>query len=160
MRAPGSFGGRVLVFNLVGVLGFVVQLALLSVLVRLLGVPVLAATALAVEGAVLHNFFWHWRWTWGDRVPVAGGRARCFVRFNLTNGAVSLLVNVALMALLQGALGVPYLVANAVAVCSAAVVNYLLGDRVVFAFPGGTAATPPHTCRQIKSKAMAWREAR
>jgi putative flippase GtrA len=153
MRAPGSAGERVAVFNLIGVLGFVVQLALLWMLVRLLGVGVLVAAALAVEGAIVHNFFWHWRWTWSDRVPAPGGRARCFLRFNLTNGAVSLLVNVVLMALLHSLLGVPYLLANAFAVGSAAAANYLLGDRVVFPPPRRTAATPLPTCRQIKSEA-------
>jgi putative flippase GtrA len=30
--------------------------------------PYLAATALAVEAAVVHNFFWHERFTWADRI--------------------------------------------------------------------------------------------
>ena len=44
------------IFNLVGVLGFALQLALLFLIKRFLGVPYLVATVLAVEAAVLHNF--------------------------------------------------------------------------------------------------------
>ena len=60
-------------FNAVGVLGFAVQLAVLALLVHG-GVHYLAATAIAVEAAILHNFLWHERWTWADRP--GRGRAR------------------------------------------------------------------------------------
>ncbi len=136
-------------FNLVGVLGFVVQLGLLWLLVHVFGVAVLPATAVAVEGAVAHNFVWHWRWTWSDRVPPPGGCVACFFRFNATNGAVSLLVNVALMALLTLVLHVPYLLANVGAVGCASLANYLLGDRVVFPRRAHPAATPRRADRQI-----------
>jgi putative flippase GtrA len=118
-------------FNAVGVLGFAVQLAVLALLVRL-GVHYLAATALAVEAAVLHNFLWHERWTWGDR-PVRGReRLGRLWRFHAVNGAVSLVGNVVLMRLLAGALGVPVVPANLAAVLGCAAVNYLAGDRAVF----------------------------
>ncbi|MGE5361592.1 MAG: GtrA family protein [Bacteroidales bacterium] len=148
MNAPRSAGARVLAFNLVGVLGFVVQIALLWLLVRVFGVAVLPATALAVEAAIVHNFLWHWRWTWSDRVAGLPGRLRCFGRFNATNGAVSLLVNVAVMALLHVVLDVPYLVANVGAVACASAANYLLGDRVVFP-RAAEPATPRAASRQI-----------
>jgi putative flippase GtrA len=53
-------------FNAVGLAGVAVQLACLALLVHA-GSHYLAATALAVEAAVLHNFLWHQRWTWRDR---------------------------------------------------------------------------------------------
>src|SRR5204863_306937 len=52
-------------FNLVGALGIFVQVAALALLIRL-GVHYLAATAMAVSLAVVHNFWWHRRWTWSD----------------------------------------------------------------------------------------------
>ena len=42
------------------------QLSVLALLVRL-GVHYLVATALAVEIAVLQNYYWHVRWTWKGR---------------------------------------------------------------------------------------------
>ena len=58
---------RWLKFNLVGTIGIGVQLGMLYLLTSL-GVDYMLATALAVESAVLHNFLWHERFTWPDRI--------------------------------------------------------------------------------------------
>jgi putative flippase GtrA len=123
---------RLLAFNAVGVMGFAVQVIALWLLADLAHVPVVLSTALAVELAVLHNFVWHGRWTWADRPAGWRESARRLLRFNLTNGVVSLSVNVALVALLHHLFGLPSLVATAAGVACAAVANYVLGDRVVF----------------------------
>jgi hypothetical protein len=91
------------------------------------------ATAVAVEAAVLTNFFWHERWTWRDRCADAGGRFARLCRFHLTNGATSILGNVAVTVVLVGMLGASALVANAAAVALLGVVNYFAADRWVFA---------------------------
>ena len=63
-------------FISVGAGGFVVHAATLQGLVSLAGVPYPLATALAVEASILHNFLWHERWTWADRlVPAEGEKA-------------------------------------------------------------------------------------
>jgi putative flippase GtrA len=53
-------------FNVVGGIGVAVQFAALFLLKNILHVNYLAATALAVETAVLHNFIWHEQYTWAD----------------------------------------------------------------------------------------------
>jgi dolichol-phosphate mannosyltransferase len=70
-------------FNIVGALGLAVQLAVLAGLDRA-GWPLVPATLTAVEVAVLHNFFWHERWTWADRRP--GRRVDRLLRFHASNG--------------------------------------------------------------------------
>jgi len=122
---------RFIRFNAVGVAGFAVQLAALWLLAGA-GLHYLAATAVAVEAAILHNFAWHERWTWRDRP--AGGRARGarLARFHAVNGAVSLLGNLLLMPLLVGGAGLPVLLANLVASAACAAVNYAGADRIVF----------------------------
>lgn len=122
---------RFLRFNGVGVAGFVLQITLLTVLVYF-GVHYLVATALAVEAAILHNFFWHERWTWSDRP--AGGRARLLRlgRFHALNGMVSLAGNLLLMRLFVGAFGMPPIPANLLSVLACAAINYFGSDRVVF----------------------------
>ena len=57
---------RWLKFNAVGALGMIVQLGSLGLLIHVLGMHYMLATALAVEAAVLHNFLWHRRWTWAE----------------------------------------------------------------------------------------------
>lgn len=118
-------------FNAVGVLGFVVQVVVLASLVRL-GVHYLAATALAVEAAVLHNFWWHDRWTWRDRPARARSRLRRLWRFHALNGAVSLAGNLVLMRGLVGAAGLPPVAANLIAVAACSLVNFAASDRAVF----------------------------
>jgi len=58
-------------FNFVGGIGIVVQFAVLFFLKSVLHLNYLVATALAVEIAVLHNFLWHERFTWVDRLTPA-----------------------------------------------------------------------------------------
>ena len=116
---------RWLKFNAVGLLGVGVQLGVLSLLVKA-HVQYLAATALAVEVAVLHNYFWHVRWTW------AGRRGNLW-RFHLANGLLSIASNVVLMRWFTGGLGWPVVPANLAAIALTSVVNFLVGDRWVFA---------------------------
>ena len=59
---------RLLTYNSVGAMGTGVQLVTLVGLTELLGLDYLMATGLAVETAILHNFCWHERWTWRDRI--------------------------------------------------------------------------------------------
>ena len=118
-------------FYAVGGAGVVVQLACLALLKTGLGISYLPATAIAVELAVLHNFFWHERWTWSDRTQAGGQPGRLF-RFHLTNGALSILTNLVLMAALVGRLHLPYLFANALVIAVCSILNFLAADRFVF----------------------------
>jgi putative flippase GtrA len=124
---------RWIMFNGVGLLGLVVQLATLALLVHGLGWHYLIATAVAVEAAVLHNFVWHQRVTWRAR-PAAGtatvlGR---LARFHLLNGSVSLAGNLIFMALLTGGLGMHPVAANLVAVLACSIVNFFASEVLVF----------------------------
>ena len=129
--APPALFGRWLKFNAVGAIGIAVQLAALAILKSGFHVPYLAATALAVETAVLHNFVWHERWTWKDRRGGAHVVLR-LVRFHLGNGLVSIVVNLVFMRLLVGRFHMQYLVANLVAIAAGSVANYLVSDWFVF----------------------------
>jgi putative flippase GtrA len=127
----GSTGLRFLKFNGVGAIGFALQLGLLALLLHL-GLHYLAATAIAVELTILHNFYWHERWTWRDRPADAPLRLRRLWRFHAANGLVSLTGNLVLMRLLVGLAGMPPLPANLLAVLACALINFTASDRLVF----------------------------
>jgi putative flippase GtrA len=137
---------RWLRFNAVGAAGIVVQLGVLAAFTSGLGVGYLVATALAVETAVLHNFFWHERWTWGDRTK---GRRRMgavlgrLLRFNLSNGLVSILTNLVLMRVLVGRLGLHYLPANMLAIAAGSLVSFLMSHLFVFRAAPAAPTVPP-----------------
>lgn len=124
------------VFNLVGVLGFAVQLGALFLLKRFVGLGYLTATALAVEIAVLHNFVWHEHMTWADVTsPLRHGVLQRLVRFHVANGIISIAGNIAITWLLVESLRTPYLLANAASVLICAVLNFVAADRFVFCRP-------------------------
>jgi len=131
-QAP-SILKRWVLFCSVGAIGIIVQLGVLMLLVSGFKMHYLPATALAVEAAVLNNFFWHDNWTWADRIK---GSPRAFWRrlfyFHLANGALSLIGNIALMRLLMEFLKCGYIQANALAIASCSIFNFLAGDLVVY----------------------------
>lgn len=119
-------------FNAVGALGIGVQLAALWALTDLAGLPYIPATVVGVSLAIAHNFFWHLRWTWRDRAPSGSRAVRAFLSFVAANGAVSYGGNlVVMMALVSGA-GVPVIPANLIAIAACGLLNFWLGDRLVF----------------------------
>ncbi len=132
-REAAALMRRWLAFNLVGLLGVLIQLATLAVLTGGLGLHYLVGTGLAVEAAVLHNFLWHERWTWSDRVGQdKEGVWKRLVRFHLANGALSVGGNLILMRLFVGSWSMNYVVANIVTISICSILNFLAGDRFVF----------------------------
>ncbi|HZP17396.1 MAG TPA: GtrA family protein [Terriglobales bacterium] len=121
---------RWLKFNAVGALGIAVQLSVLALLESGLGVNYLLAMAIAVEAAVLHNFFWHEQFTWASRKTSA--HLRRLLGFNFSSGAVSLAGNLCLMRFLGGTLGLNYLFANMLSIAACSLINFVLADRAIF----------------------------
>jgi putative flippase GtrA len=124
---------RWLKFNAVGALGIGVQLAVLLTLKSGFHLSYLTATALAVEAAVLHNFLWHERYTWSDRVQPSWKKSLPrLLSFNLTTGGVSIAGNLALMKLMVGMVHMNYLLANAIAIVLCSLANFLVSEEWVF----------------------------
>ena len=124
---------RWLKFNLVGALGIVVQMGAFALLFSALHLNYLAATALAVETAVLHNFVWHELYTW-KHLPRGAARdvALRLVRFHAGNGAISILGNLALMRLFVGSLHIHHYVASGLAIALCSLLNFAAGEWFVF----------------------------
>jgi putative flippase GtrA len=120
-------------FNAVGGIGIIVQLVALAIFRSWLKLNYLLATGIAVEIAVLHNFVWHERFTWADRPPLRLTHSLIrLAKFNATNGAVSIAGNLLLMRLLVGRFKLNYIFSNCVAIAVCSLLNFLLGDRLVF----------------------------
>ena len=120
-------------FNGIGMVGLAVQLGMLALLVHVFDWHYLIATAVAVETAVLHNFIWHQHVTWRERRDVGPDTVLVRLgRFHLLNGVISLVGNIALMALLTGGLKMDPLPANVLSVLACSVVNFLASEVLVF----------------------------
>jgi len=119
-------------FNAVGIVGVGVQLAILAVLKSGLGWSVRLSTVVAVECTVLHNFVWHERWTWAHRKLDLRGLPVRLVRFNVSNGLISIVGNLVLMELLAVRLHLNYMLSNIAAIIACSLLNYLVSDKLVF----------------------------
>jgi putative flippase GtrA len=132
MGDPGRFN-RWVRFNGIGALGAGLQLAVLGLLTRMLGLHYLWATLVAVEVTVLHNFCWHERWTWSDRRTASRRHlGRRLAHFHLANGAISLVGNLMLMRVLAGSLGMDAVAANIMAILLCSIVNFGASEWLVF----------------------------
>ena len=120
---------RFVVFNAVGAMGAGVQLACVAVLTGVARVHYAEATPVAVACAVVHNVIWHRRWTWRDRRTAFWP---ALVRFAMSNGVVSLIGNMAVMTTLVSGAHVPAVAANLVAIVVCGLLNFVLGDVMVF----------------------------
>jgi putative flippase GtrA len=140
-------------FIVVGAAGFAVQLGALAVLTAF-HVHWMMATIAAVECAIVHNYWWHERWTWRDRGR--GFALARLARFHTSAAVTSIGGNVAAMAVLVGVAGLHPVPANAIAVAILSVANFLIADRWVFserrraaaavvalALPATASAAPP-----------------
>jgi dolichol-phosphate mannosyltransferase len=130
---PPTILKRCVLFCSVGAIGVLVQMSVLMLLIAKFKMHYLLATGLAVEAAVLNNFLWHENLTWADRTK---GSQKAFWRrfflFHLANGALSLAGNIALMRFLIDVLKCGYLPANALAIASCSIFNFLAGDLFVY----------------------------
>jgi len=119
-------------FNAVGIVGVGVQLTVLAALRTGFGWTIRAATLIAVECAVLHNFVWHERWTWKHRSLEFRGIPGRLLRFNISNGLISIAGNLALMELLAVRLHLNYMFSNLVAIGACSLLNFFVSDKLVF----------------------------
>ena len=121
-------------FNTVGASGLVVHLGLLALFVRGFDLHYLAASAVSIEAAILHKFFWHCRWTWADRCSERSGfavRARTFLRFNASSGLVATFCLVSVY-LLTGFWALDPILANVISIGPGGLANFLICNWLVF----------------------------
>ena len=120
-------------FNFVGAVGIFVQFGALFFFKSVLHFNYLAATALAVEVAVVHNFFWHQQFTWAERVQPSWEKSLPrFLRFNFTTGLISIAGNLGIMRVMVGWGHWNYLAANGIAIVVCSVLNFVVSDGWVF----------------------------
>ncbi len=119
--AFGKISGRLARFGAVGALGVVVNNAVLLAAHGVAGLPLLVASAIAVEISILHNFFWNERWTFGSkRMSI-----RRLGKFNLTSLG-GLVITTGVLYGLVTFFRFQYIVANLVGIGFATAWNFAL----------------------------------
>jgi len=133
----------VLRFACVGVLGLLVNSAVLWLLTERAQLHYLAAGALATEAAIIHNFTLNHRWTFAA-VPATEPAEPVLLklaRFNLVS-LVGLVLAVGTLFVLTRFAGLHYLVANVAPAGSATGWNYVASRRWTWRWRGGERGAP------------------
>ena len=124
-----AFLARVSKFLLVGGIGALVNSLALLLLFQRAHLPLVLASVLSAEVAIIHNFCWNDRWTFGRIQP----SLRRFAKFNLVSLA-GLVIATCTLWLLAGHLGVYYLAANLLGIALATAWNFAV--NVVWTWGG------------------------
>jgi dolichol-phosphate mannosyltransferase len=108
-------------FLLVGLSGYVLNLAVFTFSLEILAVHHLGAAALAFAVAVTNNFWWNRHWTFAARDGHAGFQAARFFAVSV----VAFLIQVTILELLISSAGMPKVAAQAVSLVLATPVNFI-----------------------------------
>lgn len=126
-------GSRILRFQLVAWGGTLVNLLVLWLTKGVLGIPLLPAGALAIEVAIVHNFTWHYFFTWRERVgrnlPDYGRR---LFQYNLVTASIDFTVNLGVLWILAAFAGVHYLVADLAGMLAGPFFKFLANEFFIF----------------------------
>ena len=115
-----AFLARASKFLLVGGIGTLVNSLALFLLFQRAHLPLVLAAALSAELAIIHNFCWNDRWTFGRIQP----SLRRFAKFNLVSLA-GLVITTGTLWVLVRHLGLYYLKANMLGIALAMVWNFV-----------------------------------
>lgn len=130
-------------FGVVGTSGVVVNNAVLFLFHGVLMWPLIPASVLAVEVAIVNNFIWNDRWTFSNRTQTSFR----FLRFNLVSLG-GLVVNTGVLAALVALAGIHYLAANLVAIGAAMGWNFSVNSRWTWLRDGGSPTGDRHLYRE------------
>jgi dolichol-phosphate mannosyltransferase len=127
LRANRTLLQQLGTFVLVGGSGAVVNSVLLYLLYQRLQLPLILASVLAVEVAIVNNFLWNNRWTFGRRDL----SVRRFATFNgVSLGGLA--ITTATLWLLVNHAGLPYLLANVLGIALATGWNFAINRAVTW----------------------------
>ena len=118
--------GRILKFAVVGITGVIINTLMLYVLSRRAGLPLVPASAVAVELAAISNYLLNDTWTFATRSP----SLRRFAKFN-TAALAGLVLNVLSVWVLTR-LGLYFLVADLIGIAAGFAANYAFSVRWVW----------------------------
>jgi dolichol-phosphate mannosyltransferase len=108
-------------FLLVGLSGYVVNLAVFAFSLDALGVHHIAAATIAFAVAVMNNFWWNRHWTFAARSGHAGFQAARF----FTVSVIAFVIQLGLLVLLADVAGLAKILAQAISLVLATPVNFL-----------------------------------
>jgi len=121
---------RFLKFATIGGSGILVNFSILYTLTEYAGIHYSISSLVAIEVAVMFNFFLNDRWTWKDRQN--GSRLRRMLRFHLAAGVSAFFGNWSVLVFTTETLGVHYLFGNLLGIWAGSLMNFFINDAWTF----------------------------
>lgn len=129
---------RVITFQLVAWLGTALNVSILYLLKGKLGVPLLIAGAIAIEAAIIHNFTWHYLYTWKGRVE---GNFKDYLKrlfnYNIVTASIDFVVNLGTLWVLTTYFGIHYLIADLLGKLAGPLFKYFANEFLIFRHKSG-----------------------
>jgi putative flippase GtrA len=124
---------RIVYFQLVALGGTVINMVVLWLLKGRFNLPVWIADPCGIELAIIHNFTWHYFWTWRERVryTVRDYFIR-FVEYNGVTAPIDFLVSVPILVVLTEYLDIYYLYAKPIGMVGGAIVKFFANEYLIF----------------------------
>jgi putative flippase GtrA len=122
-RRPTSTTQRLWRFALVGASGTILNTVVLVIMHQSAHLPLLVASAVAVEISILYNFIWNNRWTFGQNT----WSFQRLARFNMVSLGGLSVTSATLWALVTYG-DIPYVVANLAGIGCATVWNFVINS--------------------------------
>lgn len=120
-------------FQLVAWAGTLVNLGALWLLKGFLDVPLVLAGACAIELAIIHNFTWHYFFTWKDRVGrTVGDYLFRLLKYNLITASIDFFVNLGVLFALTKYAGVHYLLSDIAGMIAGPVFKFIANEYLIF----------------------------
>ena len=121
---------RFIKFGIVGSSGIVVNQATLMALGRLTAIPLEIRSPIAIEMAIISNFFLNYFWTWGDAEK--SDTIKKLLKFNISSGLTSLLFNYIPLIIMVNFLNLNETISNLIGIAIASGFNFLISHFWTF----------------------------
>ena len=96
--------------------------------------PLLLSDACGIELAIIHNFTWHYFFTWRERIAehhISDYLKRLF-RYNLITASIDFPVNLSLLYIFTHFVGIHYVPAKFMALACGFVLKYIANEKIIF----------------------------
>ena len=124
---------RIIRFQVVALGGTLVNMTTLFILKGREDFPLIAAGAIAIELAIIHNFTWHYFKTWKERVNhTTKDYFKRLFKYNIVTASIDFTVNLSFLWFLTKVVGLHYMLSNLFGMMAGPVLKYFANDILIF----------------------------
>ena len=133
MKIGREYIQRIIRYQIFNWLGALVNFSVLWFLHSILKKPLMSSAVAAIEMAIIHNFTWHYFFTWEDRVvhTIPDFVKRLF-QFNLVNLSIDLACILSALWIMTTYLNSHYLLADWIGMIAGSFLKLAINEFVVF----------------------------